>query len=98
MSPAGASPDDIRGLRDRDGAGSTTLPRLVEPRPPAALAPARAPEGRPIRPMTPARLRAKLARARALHATLLATGLWWLMDLTTRPGKRVELTRHTVLA
>lgn len=33
-----------------------------------------------------------------MHAALLGTGLWWLMDVATRPGKRVEVTRHAVSA
>ena len=53
---------------------------------------------RPIRPPTPAQLRAKLLWQRTLHAALLGSGLWWLMDLVTRGGKRVELTRHQVAA
>lgn len=53
---------------------------------------------RPARPVSPERLRAKLRRARALHAALLGTGLWRLMDVASRPGKRVAVTRHAVAA
>jgi predicted MPP superfamily phosphohydrolase len=53
---------------------------------------------RPIRRLSPAGVRTKVWRQRALHAVLTRTGLWRLLDAATRPGKHVELTRHAVPA
>jgi predicted MPP superfamily phosphohydrolase len=53
---------------------------------------------RPIRRLSPAQIRTKLWRHRVLRQALDATGLHAWLDVATRPGKRVELTRHAVPA
>jgi hypothetical protein len=50
------------------------------------------------RRLSPDRLSGMLWRKRALHAALRRTGLWSLMDAVSRPGKRIEVTRHDVVA
>lgn len=51
-----------------------------------------------IRHLSPARVRGMIARKRVLYAALRRTGLWWLMDKASAPGRRLEVTRHSVSA
>ncbi len=51
-----------------------------------------------IRHLSPGRVRGMIWRKRVLYAALRRTGLWWLMDRASAPGKRIEVTRHRVAA
>ena len=52
----------------------------------------------PGRPLSAERLRAKLWRHRVIESALRRTGIWSLMERGSRPGRRLEVTRHAVPA
>jgi uncharacterized protein len=51
-----------------------------------------------IRHLSPARVRGMIWRKHVLYASLRRSGLWWLMDKVSTPGRRIEVTRHRVPA
>ena len=51
-----------------------------------------------VRHLSPARVRGMIWRKRLLHGALRRSGLWWLMDKVSAPGRRIEVTRHRVPA